>query len=109
MDCWADARPPVSDPSERDHFCRLMSSSAWTGFPRPCALDCRPPEMITLQKADALGAQYRGILGVLDAFGHCGRAEALGETEQMPEKDPLLRPAGQIAHQRAVDLDNVDR
>ena len=41
--------------------------------------------MITLQVADALGAQQRRVLGVLDTLGHRAQTEALGQTKQMTE------------------------
>src|SRR6202035_1402388 len=68
-----------------------------------------PPEMVTLEIADTFRPQQRRVLGVLDAFGHRGQTKAVDETEQMAEKDPILRPAAQISNQRAVDLDDVDR
>ena len=71
--------------------------------------DLWPSEMVTLEIADAFGPQQRGVLGVLDAFGHRGQTEAVDETEQMAEKDPALRPASQISNQGTVDLDDVDR
>ena len=36
------------------------------------APDRRATEMVTLEIADTFGAQQRRVLGVLDAFGHCG-------------------------------------
>src|SRR6516162_6011560 len=71
--------------------------------------DSWPPEMVTLQIADPFGTQQRCVLGVLDAFSHRGRTQALDETEQVAEKNPGLRPAREIPNQRAIDLDDVDR
>ena len=65
--------------------------------------------MITLEVGDTFRAQQRRVLGVLNAFGHCGQTEALDETEKMAKKNPGLRPARQISDQRAIDLDDVDR
>jgi len=71
--------------------------------------DCWPPEMVTLKIADPFGAQQRRVLGVLDAFGHRSRPEPVDETEQMTEKNSGLRPAREIANQRAIDFDDIDR
>jgi hypothetical protein len=79
------------------------------GRPERCAPDGWPPEMVTLEIADTFGAQQRRVLGVLDAFGHRAQTEAVEETDQMAEKNPGLWPARQIANQRAIDLDDVDR
>src|SRR6516225_2989558 len=86
-----------------------MSCGLRGGRPERCAPDRRRPEMVTLEIADTFGAQHRGVLGVLDAFGHRGQTEAVDESEQMTEKDPSLRPARQVSNQGAVDLDDVDR
>ena len=46
--------------------------------------------MVTLQITDALCAHQRCVLGAFDTFGHRRKAEALDETEQIMEEDPLL-------------------
>src|SRR6516225_7831940 len=81
----------------------------WIGHLERSAPDRRPPEMVTLKKADTFGTQHRRVLGALDAFGHRGRTQTLDQTKQMAKKNPGLRTVRQISHQRAVDLDDVDR
>ncbi len=60
--------------------------------------------MVTLQIADAFLAEQCGFLGGLDAFGDGAEAEAAGQTQQMPQDDPVLAPGGEAADKRAVDL-----
>src|SRR6516162_1839881 len=67
------------------------------GHPERWPSDCRPPEVVTLEIADAFGAQQRCVLCVLDAFGHRGQTEALDETEKVAEKKPGLWPPRQIS------------
>src|SRR5262245_47806182 len=64
---------------------------------------------MALHISDTLGTQQGCLVRALDAFGYRAQSKALGKSEQMAKKDPALGSLRQIPHQRAIDLDDVDR
>src|SRR6516162_6548836 len=87
------------------------SASASLGgrFAAPRAFGGRRSEIEALEITNPLGAQQFRVLGALDAFGHRAQPEALGEADQMTQKDLVFRAVGKVLNKRPIDLHDVDR
>src|SRR5713226_10749818 len=75
---------------------------------QPRAIERRAAEIVTLHQADALAPQDRRVFLGGDAFGHGGEAEPFRKSEQVAQENLVLRISGEIADERAVDLDGID-
>jgi len=76
---------------------------------QPRLLERRRAEEVTLEEADAFVAQDRRLLFLLDPFGDDRQVEALGQADEVAQEDLVLGVGREVAHERAVDLDSVDR
>ena len=74
----------------------------------PGLLEGRPAERVTLEKAHAFLTQDRGITGGFDALRHRDEAEGVRQTDQVAQEDLVVVALGEIAHERPVDLHDID-
>src|SRR5215813_5211882 len=71
-------------------------------------LQRRLAEVVALQVLDALADEELGVLLRLHAFGHRLHAVGRGEAQEVADEELVVDVARQVAHERAVDLDDVE-
>src|SRR3984957_6664256 len=100
----------TSHPAESKYLRRLRSASA--EFEQQL-LDLGGrlgrAEQKTLHLVAAFGAQPVELADGFDAFGRGGDVEAAAETGNRPHDRQAIGTVGDILHERAVDLDLVER
>src|SRR5579883_74664 len=75
---------------------------------RPWALERREADQVALQEVAAPVGEQLGRRLVLHPFGDGREAEALGELDQGAHEGAVVLRAGEVLHEGAVDLDQVD-
>src|SRR5260221_3122435 len=64
--------------------------------------------MVALKEVDALLLEQRRLLGGLNPLGNGGQAKSAGEAEEMAQDDLIVGSVDEVAHERAVDLDDIE-
>src|SRR5437868_11702349 len=102
-------QPSVIRPSRVGYAAQVWSTRGLgSKAGAPGLLEGRPAKMVALEKADALLTQDRGVTGGFDALRHSDQAEGVRQSDQMAQEDLVIVTLGEIAHERAVDLHDVD-